>query len=69
VVLLPNEMLCGLFDAVWSIPKEPIIKTVLADYQNIIFTLFLLILTGYLGPFFDPNSFLFSANIGRFLDD
>ena len=24
VVSLPNEMLCGLFDAIWSIPKESI---------------------------------------------
>src|SRR5215831_1244487 len=38
VVSLPNEMLCDLFDAVWSIPKEPIRKTVLTDYQSIIFT-------------------------------
>ena len=41
VVSLPNEMLCGLFDAVWSIPNEPIRKTVLADYQSIIFDLYL----------------------------
>jgi len=59
VVSLPNEMLYGLFDVVCSIPKEPIRKSVLADYQSVIFT----ILTGYLGPFFDPNSFLFPANI------